>query len=232
MDIAGIAGDLWEALASDNMFAVSRLLRTTEIYFILAPVFLALVAATVLLLRLVPFIDRNFERWLMIVLYLVMTAIIFAEVIRRTGVTLQIPGLRDIRSWSGSSTVPAWIFLVLTWLGASYSIKRRTQLNFNEVRSMMSRPWQLAMLGLDWLLWTGFAFIIFVVAIQRTVNSSNNFQIIQGTDDLMQWWFYATIPVAWTLLAARAWIVFAEDRRNYREDRPLLEQVSMTETEA
>ena len=232
MDIAGVAGELWQALATDNMFLFARLLRSTEIWFIAAPVFAALVALTVLLLRGVPFIDRNLERWLMIALYLALTAIIFGEVIRRTAATLDVPWLGEIQSWSGSSTVPAWLFLVLTWFGAAYSIKRRTQLNFSEVRSLMSRGWQLAMLGLDWLLWTAFSFIIFVVAIQRTINSMNNFQIIMGTDDMMQWWFYATIPAAWTLLAARAWIVFQEDRENYREGRPLLEQVSITETEA
>ena len=232
MDIAGVAAELWQALTTDNMFVVARLLRVTEIWFIAAPFFIGLVALTVLLLRAVPFIDRNFERWLMIALYLAMTAIIFAEVIRRTAATIGVPWLGDIQSWSGSSTVPAWIFLVLTWLGAAYSIKRRTQLNFNEVRSLMPRGWQLAMLGLDWFLWTGFAYIIFVVGIQRTVNSSNNFQIIGGTDNVMQWWFYAAIPVTWVLLAARAWIVFADDRVNYRTGRPMLEQVSMTETEA
>ena len=232
MDIAGVAGELWQALATDNMFLFARLLRAPEIWVIAAPVFVALVALTVLVLRKLPFVDRKLERWLMIILYLAMTAIIFGEVIRRTSATLGIPWIGDLQSWSGSSTVPAWLFLVLTWLGAAYSIKRRTQLNFSEIRSMMSRRWQVAMLGLDWVLWTGFAFIIFVVSIQRTVNSSNNFQIIQGTDDVMQWWFYATIPAAWTLLAARAWIVFMEDRANYREGRPLLEQRSITETEA
>ncbi|MEL6750669.1 MAG: TRAP transporter small permease subunit [Pseudomonadota bacterium] len=232
MNIATVAGELWQALANDNMFAVSTILRSTEIWFILAPVFAAFVAVTVAILRFVPFIDRNFERWLMIILYIVMTAIIFGEVIRRTSATLGIPGIGDIQSWAGSSTVPAWIFLVLTWLGASYSIKRRTQLNFSELRSVMPRFWQIAMLGLDWVLWTSFAYIIFVVGIQRTVNSSNNFQIVPGTDDMMQWWYYAAIPVCWVLLAARAWIVFGDDRVNYRTGKPMLEQVSMTETEA
>ena len=222
MDIASVAGDLWQAWTGDNIFMFARLLRESEVWVILAPIFLVLVAATVLLLRFVPFVDRNLERWLMIALYLVMTGIIFVEVPRRFFFSVQAP-------WS--STVPAWLFLVLTWLGAAYSVKRRTQLNFNELRSIMSRPWQLAMLGLDWVLWTAFAYIIFVVGLQRTVNSNANFQIVPGTDGLMQWWFYATIPAAWVLLAARAWLVFAEDRRNYRTGRPLVEQASITETE-
>ena len=222
MNITGVAGDLWQALATDNIFMFARLLRQTEVWFIAAPVFALLVAATVLLLRAVPFIDRNLERWLMIGLYLAMTMIIFVEVPRRFFFSVQAP-------WS--STVPAWLFLVLTWLGASYSVKRRTQLNFNELRSIMPRKAQLAMLGLDWLLWTAFAFIIFVVSVQRTVGSNANFQIVPGTDGLMQWWFYATIPAAWVLLAARAWMVFADDRANYREGRPLIEQASITETE-
>lgn len=222
MDILGVAGDLWQALATDNIFTFSRLLRASEVWVIAAPVFATLVALTVSTLRWVPFLDRNLERWLMIALYLTMTAIIFVEVPRRFFFNVQAP-------WS--STVPAWLFLVLTWLGAAYSIKRRTQLNFNEVRSLMPRGGQLAMLALDWVLWTGFAFIIFVVTVQRSVGSAANFQIVPGTDGVMQWWFYATIPAAWTLLAARAWMVFADDRANYHEGRPLIEQVSITETE-
>lgn len=227
MDIAGVAGDLWGAWTGDNIFLFARLLRQSEVWIIFAPIFIALVAFAVLLLR-VPFIDRNLERWTMIVLYLLMTAIIFAEVLRRSAASL---GWTDASAWAGSATVPAWIFLVLTWIGAAYSIKRRTQLNFNEVRSLMPRGAQFAMLGLDWLLWTGFAYIVFVVSVQRTVGSAANFQIIGGTDGMMQWWFYAAIPACWVLLAARAWLVFADDRRARRDGLPLINQASITETE-
>ena len=222
MDVFGVAADLWQAYATDNMFLLARQMRADEIWFILAIPFLIFVALTVLLLRAVPFLDRNFEKWIMIALYLGMTAIIFVEVPRRFFFNVQAP-------WS--STVPAWLFLVLTWLGAAYSIKRRTQLNFNELRSIMPRGGQIAMLGLDWFLWTAFAFIIFVVGVQRSIGSAANFQIVPGTDGIMQWWFYATIPAAWVLLAARAWMVFSDDRENYRTGRPLVEQASITETE-
>jgi TRAP-type C4-dicarboxylate transport system permease small subunit len=30
-----------------------------------------------------------------------------------------------------------------------------------------------------------------------------NFAIVQGTDNVMQWWFYLATPVAWSLLLIR-----------------------------
>ena len=222
MEIIAVASSLWETFSSGSMFQFATELRRPEVWIILAPIFVVVVALTVLLLRAIPFLDRNLERWLLIVIYLVMATIIFVGVIRRFAFSVQAP-------WS--TTMPAYLFLVLTWLGAAYSIKRRTQLNFNEIRSMMSRRIQLWLLGLDWLLWTAFSYVVVVTTLRRTVSSQANFQILLGTDNVMQWWFYATVPAAWTLLAARAWMIFSEDRANYREGRPLTGIVSVTDTE-
>ena len=222
MEIIAVASRLWETFSSGSMFQFATELRRPEVWIILAPIFVVVVALTVLLLRAIPFLDRNLERWLLIVIYLVMATIIFVGVIRRFAFSVQAP-------WS--TTMPAYLFLVLTWLGAAYSIKRRTQLNFNEIRSMMSRRIQLWLLGLDWLLWTAFSYVVVVTTLRRTVSSQANFQILLGTDNVMQWWFYATVPAAWTLLAARAWMIFSEDRANYREGRPLTGIVSVTDTE-
>ena len=222
MEVLSVATELWTAFTSGSSFQVANLIREPETWIIFFVPFVIAVALTVAILRTVPFVDRNLEKWLLIVIYLVMAAIIFVGVIRRFVFSVQAP-------WS--TTMPAWLFLVLTWLGAAYSIKRRTQLNFGEIRSRMSRKLQLGMLGLDWFLWTAFSYIVVVTTLRRTVSSWANFQILPGTDDIMQWWFYAAVPVSWVLLSARAWMIFTEDRQNYRENRPLVGLVSVTDTE-
>ena len=222
MEVFSVASELWGAFADGATFQIPRLMRAPETWVILAVPFALAVALTVLVLRFVPLIERNLEKWLLIVIYLVMAGIIFVGVIERFGLGRQAP-------WS--TTMPAWLFLILTWLGAAYSVKRRTQLNFGEIRSRMPRKGQLSMLGLDWLLWTAFSYIVVVTTLRRTVSSWANFQIMPGTDDIMQWWFYAMVPMCWVLLAARAWMIFSEDRENYREGRPLTGLVSVTDTE-
>ena len=222
MEVFSLAAELWNAIATGSTFQIPQIMREPETWVIFAIPFALAVALTVLVLRFVPFIERNLERWLLIVIYLIMAGIIFVGVIRRFAFSVQAP-------WS--TTMPAWLFLILTWLGAAYSIKRRTQLNFGEIRSRMSRKLQLGMLGLDWFLWTAFSYIVVVTTLRRTVSSWANFQILPGTDDIMQWWFYAAVPVSWVLLSARAWMIFTEDRQNYRENRPLVGLVSVTDTE-
>lgn len=222
MEVLSVATELWDAWSSGSSFQVPQLMREPETWIILALPFIAAVGLTVAILRAVPALDRGLEKWLLIVIYLIMAGIIFIGVIRRFVFSVQAP-------WS--TTMPAWLFLLLTWLGAAYSVKRRTQLNFGEVRSMMPRRAQLWLLGLDWLLWTAFSYVVVVTTLRRTVSSWANFQILPGTDDIMQWWFYAAVPAAWVLLSARAWMIFSEDRANYREGRPLTGLVSVTETE-
>ena len=222
MDYSGVAASLWTDCGGGIMFACQRTLRADETWLLFVVPFLVVVALTVLLLRFVPILERNLERWVLIAVYLTMAGIIFAGVIQRFFLDGQ-------PAWS--TTLPKYLFLVLTWLAAAYSIKRRTQLNFNELRSIMPRGAQMAMLVLDWLLWTGFAYIVVVTTLRRTVSSQANFQVLPGTDDVMQWWFYAAVPACWVLLAARAWITLTQDRANYREGRDLVGTVSVTETE-
>ena len=222
MEVLSVATELWTAFTSGSSFQVANLIREPETWIIFFVPFVIAVALTVAILRTVPFVDRNLEKWLLIVIYLVMAAIIFVGVIRRFVFSVQAP-------WS--TTMPAWLFLVLTWLGAAYSIKRRTQLNFDEVRGRLPRKAQLWLLGLDWFLWTAFSYVVVVTTLRRTVSSWANFQVMPGTDDVMQWWFYATVPACWVLLSARAWMIFTEDRSNYREGRPLTGLVSVTDTE-
>ncbi len=70
----------------------------------------------------------------------------------------------------------------------------------------------------------GFAIIVIVTTFKAVVLSASNFQIVLGTDNVMQWWFLATAPLAFILMAARVIENFSEDYSNFRNDRPLLQQ--------
>ena len=70
-------------------------------------------------------IDENAEKSLMFICYMTMATIIFVEVILRFGFQFQHP-------WS--TTLPIYMFLWVTWLGAAYNVKIRTHLGFDELR--------------------------------------------------------------------------------------------------
>ena len=160
-------------------------------------------------------LERNLERMFMVVSYLSIAFIIFWGVIDRFIFSNQQP-------WS--TTVPPLLFMIMAWFGATYNVKLRSHLSFTEFRSRMGRNAQFACLCLDNALWMSFAVIVIVTTTKAVVLSASNFQIVLGTDNVMQWWFLLTAPLAFILMAARIIENFAEDVNNYRSGAPLLKQ--------
>lgn len=142
----------------------------------------------------VRWIDANIEKIIIIISYITMAAIIFVEVLRRFLLNQQEP-------WS--STIPILLFLWVTWIGAAYNVKIRTHLRFDELRVRLSYNLQFYCLILDAVLWITFACIVLYFSCQQVYLSYDNFAIVTGTDDVMQWWFYMATPIAWGLLCIR-----------------------------
>lgn len=170
--------------------------------------------AVAFLYRAVPMLDRYLEPTVMVTSYLLIGGIIFVEVIRRFGFGVQAP-------WS--TTIPPFLFLIMAWVGCSWNVRLRTHLAFAEFRNSMPRPLQMACLVLDAVLWVIFAWVVVVTSTRVVANSAANFQIMLGTDDVMQWWFLVTVPIAFVLLAARAIENLGQDFARYRTEAPLIE---------
>jgi TRAP-type C4-dicarboxylate transport system permease small subunit len=171
--------------------------------------------AVMAIYRAVPFIERHLERTIMVYSYLAIALIIFRGVINRFVFNDQSP-------WS--TTIPPLLFMIMAWYGAAYNVRLRTHLSFSEFRTAMPRAGQMACLWLDAILWFGFAVIVVTTTVRLTALSASNFQIVLGTDNVMQWWFLLTVPIAFILLAGRVFQNLAEDIRNWRRGEPLIRQ--------
>lgn len=169
-------------------------------------------------MQVLRWIDRNIEKIVILICYVAMAGIIFVEVIRRFVFQSQA-------AWS--TTIPIYLFLWVTWIGAAYNTKIRTHLRFDEVRMRLPYGGQFACLCLDAVLWILFGVIVIVYAVEQVQLSHDNFAIVQGTDDVMQWWFYLATPVGWSLLIVRALQNLWEDLQTYRAGEPFKLQVSM-----
>jgi TRAP-type C4-dicarboxylate transport system permease small subunit len=183
-------------------------------------VFVVLIGGVLVLklLRAIPVLDRHLERTVLITSYLVIAMVIFVEVIRRFVFQVQAP-------WS--TTLPPYLFLVMTWVGCAYNARLRAHLSFSEFRAGMPRIGQLFCVCLDAVLWLTFALIVIVTTLKQTANSAANFQILLGTDNVMQWWFYACVPASWLILCARVIENLTEDISNFRSGAPVLQQTAM-----
>ncbi|WP_299555390.1 TRAP transporter small permease subunit [uncultured Tateyamaria sp.] len=215
MDMIAGMGEIISALMTGDSFELQTALRGNSgmwpIGFVVTFVGGALVA---LLYRAVPVIERHLEPAVMVVAYLAIGYIIFAGVVQRFYLSGQ-------PAWS--TTLPPFLFLIMTWVGCSYNVKLRTHLAFAEFRKIAPRGIQMALLLLDAILWFGFAWIVVVTTAQETVRAAANFAIMLGTDNVMQWWFLGTVPIAFILLTARVMENLSADLRKYRNGGEMIE---------
>ena len=86
------------------------------------------------------------------------------------------------------------------------------------------RAGQMAYLTLDFILWFGFCWIAITTSLKFTAYSADNFQLVEGIDDTMKWWFYITVPLAFVLMAGRVVGNWLDDWRNYRSGEPIIQQ--------
>ncbi|WP_299779194.1 TRAP transporter small permease [uncultured Roseobacter sp.] len=208
-------GAIISAVASQDSFEISNALRSDATWLLGIIIMLAGGYLISLIYHKVPLIDRHLERTIMVASYLAIGFIIFWAVIDRFVFNSQ---------WPWSTTIPPFLFMVMAWFGAAYNIRLRTHLSFSEFRTKMGPSGQLACLFIDFVLWLGFALILFVTTCKVVANSAANFQIVLGTDNTMQWWFLISAPVAAVLIAGRAMENFQDDLRKYRAGEPLIEQ--------
>ncbi|PMR72540.1 TRAP transporter small permease [Billgrantia endophytica] len=158
-------------------------------------------------LRPLKWLDENLEKAIILVSYTGMAGIIFVEVIRRFIFNLQAP-------WSTS--IPVLLFLWLTWFGASLNVKQRSHLSLNEIRMRLPYTGQFLCLVLDAILWIVFAVLVIYFTIDQVKLAHQNFAIVPGTDNVMQWWFYLATPLAWTLIIFRVLQNLLEDIRCFK----------------
>jgi len=162
-----------------------------------------------------PIVLIMFERTPVIYCYIIMASIIFIGVIQRFVFSVQVP-------WS--TTIPPLLFMIMAWFGATFNIRLRTHLSFSEFRTKYGPRGQLFWLTFDNALWLVFCIICVTTMSRVTVNTYDNFAIVLGTDNTMRWWFLATMPVCFILLATRAFENVVEDFANYKSGKPLIKQ--------
>lgn len=163
-------------------------------------------------------LDANVEKIMILVCYVTMAGIIFVEVVRRFLFNEQVP-------WS--TTVPVYLFLWIVWLGCAYNVKIRAHLRFDELRLRLPYAGQFACLCLDAVLWITFSVIVIVYTGEQVRLSYDNFAIVQGTDDVMQWWFYLATPLAFCLLILRVLQNLRHDFASFRAGRPFNLQINI-----
>ena len=215
MSILSEALAIIPAVLADNPFGMRRAFDADGMWLFCFVATFVLGYMVHLMYANVPFLERNLERGIAITAYLIIAAIICWGVIDRFVFS---------RQWSGSTTVPPFLFTVMAWFACAYNVKLRTHLSFSEFRSKMSPTGQMGALTMDAVLWFVFCWIAVTTSLRFTALSIANFQLVDGVDDVMKWWFYITVPIAFSLMAGRVIGNWLEDYRNYKAGNQIIKQ--------
>ncbi|MEX0729767.1 MAG: TRAP transporter small permease [Aquisalimonadaceae bacterium] len=157
-------------------------------------------------------LDANLEKTIILIAYVACAGIIAVEVVRRFFFNEQA-------AWSTS--VPAYMFVWLTWPGAAYGVKIRAHLAFGEFRQRLPRAAQYAALQVDYILFLIFAVVAIYYSYELLGVQANNFSTVPGTVSLSTVWFYLATPIGWTLLVYRVLQNALQDFRDLINGRPL-----------
>jgi len=157
-------------------------------------------------------LDRNLEKVFLLAAYSACAGIVAVEVFRRYVLHEQAP-------WS--TTVPAYMFVWITWIGCSYAVRMRLHLAFSEVREHLSRNLQFALMQLDNVLFMvlGGLFVYWSYDLAQLHFGLES--IVPGTDDLPSWLFYCATPIGWSALMFRIVQNALEDTRRYLGGKPV-----------
>lgn len=202
-------------LAGDINFRVVQAYRSDAAWVLFGSLTVVGAILVNFIYKLVPWVDRNFERMIAVTAYIIIACIIFFGVIERFVFSSQVP-------WS--TTIPPLIFMIMSWYGCSYNVKLRTHLSFSEFRAKMSHKQQYMCLVMDNVLWFIFCIICVTTMARITVNTYDNFAIVLGTDSVMRWWFIITMPICFVLMAGRVLSNALIDLDRYRNNETLIKQ--------
>ena len=80
---------------------------------------------------------------------------------------------------------------------------------------------QFFCLVVDHVVWILFSLLVMWFAIEQVRIAYDNFAIVQGTDDVMQWWFYLATPIGFALVIYRVMTNLIADIRRFRNNEPM-----------
>ena len=140
-------------------------------------------------------LDDNVERYVMLVLYGFIAAMVGGEAILR-----YISGGQT--QWGATAAIHAFIFL--SWVGCAYHVHRRTHIRFDAFRKRLSLNARFLLYVADDLLWLVMAAIVIHYSIGLMEMHRSLGATLEGTDHFPYWIAVAAVPVGWLLISVRA----------------------------
>lgn len=158
-------------------------------------------------------LDRNLERWALLVFYVMLVATMFIEVVRR-----------EVFSYSSiwGEEIVRYSFIYLAWIGAAAAVKERAHIRIDVIMNYLS-PRIKALLYMFGDIVMAIVAIIALYWSYEAVHISWKFGSVTHGLRISQVWFLSAVPIGFALVLVRLIQSFLRDLKDFRAGRPVYE---------
>ena len=156
-------------------------------------------------------LDRDAERWAMLIFYLFCCVVIVQEVVRRFV-------LNYSSAWGEEAA--RYAFIYLGWIGAAYAVRERAHIRFDVLLARMGARGKAVVFIVAELATIVFACIALYWSL-HTIRTLLQFDAATPVLRVNKVWFEAAVPIGFTLIVLRSVQNIQRDWRDWRAGRPV-----------
>ena len=158
-------------------------------------------------------LDKNAERWLLLVFYVMLVGTMFIEVVRR-----------EVFSYSSiwGEEIVRYSFIYLAWIGAAAAVKERAHIRIDVIMNYIGRRAKAVLYIFGDIVMFGVALIAVYYSFE-TVHVSWEFGSVTHGLRISQVWFLFAVPFGFALVVVRLVQSFLRDVRDLRHGNPVYE---------
>lgn len=158
-------------------------------------------------------VDRNGERWLLLVFYVMLVLTMFIEVVRR-----------EVFSYSSiwGEEIVRYSFIYLAWIGAAAAVKERGHIRIDVLMQYVRPKVKAALYILGDIIMAAVALVAFYWSFETVLVSAKFGSVTHGLR-ISQVWFLMAVPFGFALVLFRLAQSFLRDFRDLRDGKPVYE---------
>lgn len=159
--------------------------------------------------QLLTVLDRNGERWLLLVFYTTIVLVVTSEVVRRFVLAYS-------SVWGGE--IARFMFIYLAWIGASAAVRERTHIRIDALLHWLPPRGRAILL----LFGDAMTLLLAVIALYWSlipIETSLHFGSVTDGLRISRAWFLAAVPLGFGMMAFRVVQSMIRDLRDLRAGR-------------
>ncbi|MET4127277.1 TRAP transporter small permease [Roseovarius sp. MBR-6] len=164
-------------------------------------------------MKLLKVLDRNAERWALLVFYVLLVVTMFIEVLRR-----------EVLSYSSiwGEEIVRYAFIYLAWIGAAAAVRERAHIRIDVILEYVGRRVKAALYIFGDLVMFVVAIVAFYWSLETVLVSAKFGSVTHGLR-ISQVWFLAAVPIGFGLMMLRLVQSFLRDLHDLRHGNPVYE---------